>query len=383
MAMESVIKNSAPHNVKDRSKFAQDFERTVQKAGWLGYAERLWDRAVPTTGLLTAAFLTASWSGAMWEPMLPSMRIAGVALFGVALAASLIPLFKVKPLGREDALARMDMANGAGRLASTYDDIPAATENMSADSSALWDLQRRKIEKQVGSFKAGKIGTGSILPRIDPYGLRFAALVAVGLAFGNACYHDEVQDYLMQAFDWNIQAPDSTPAKLDAWVRPPAYTGQKPLFIASKEVPGQRQGTFTVPAHSLFTVTVHDRNVEIDKDGGGSSVATSCEMTGSGFVRKCTFDLVDDTKIHIRKAGTSDLTWHFNVTPDLPPQVTIDLAPQPTRSTAQPDINITFKAQDEYGVTVPEMELKLKPPADSEAKPLPFYNPSKIVLPVR
>ena len=159
--------------VKDRSAFARSFERAVGLSRAFGYLERAWDRAALPVGGVAGTFLAASWFG-LWQNVAPSVRMAGTLLFAAALAAAIRPLFKVKYPDREDALERMNKANGGKRFASTYDDKPI--DESDEQAKAMWELNRMRIERKVGKFKAG--APESNLVNRDPFALRFALAMA-------------------------------------------------------------------------------------------------------------------------------------------------------------------------------------------------------------
>lgn len=369
------------HQDTSRRKFARDFERAVNRARWAGYAERLWNKGALPIGGLTSLFLAASWSGAVWPNMPPSMRAASVVLFGVAAIASALPLFKVKPLNRAEAIDRMDKENGPGRPASTYDDIPAS-DNLSPESKAVWDLERKRIEKKIGQWKAGAPRSG--LFKLDPWGLRMMMGMLTGIMLAGAYNQDQVGERITAAFDWKAQAPYTGPAKIDAWVKPPEYTDKQAVYIAHKDKPEHNNGAeFAVPAKSVLTLLVHEKNIAVKMEGAASTVKDSCEISSSKGQTKCEFELSGDAALTIRRGEDAPLTWHFNVTPDLPPSVTIAPAPQQPDS-KKPSLSFTYEVKDDLpGADIKELELEIAPPTDPEATPLPLFNVPAVTVPVR
>lgn len=353
---------------EEQSGFSAAFERAVKRAAQTEYAERLLNRAAPAVGGLTAAFLAVSWSGAVWPDMPPAMRMAGVFLYGAALAVSLWGLRDVKKPPRHIALERLDRENGPNRPASTYDDIPADDIATDAESRAIWELERARIARSVGSFKAG--APRPDLARHDPYRLRYVALAAVGLSFLSAVQNGEVGERLAQAFDWTPEIVYDTPLKIDAWVNPPSYTGEKPLFIADKEKMNAAEKGYTVPTRSVLTLMVHDKRAVIAPHGKTETAAQACKTVPGSVTQRCEFTLSGDARVDVHRAGEKGISWVFNVTPDLPPR--IEAAPYIQGDQA----GVTYKLRDEYRMEEPQIELQMKKPeVGTGARPMIFSVP--------
>ncbi len=372
---------------RNRSKFARSFERAVGRARWSGFLERAWERSVPTVGGLSAVFLSASWLG-LWQNVTPAARVVGVILFAAALVTAARPLFKVKRLTREEALNRMDNVTGKpNRPASTYGDISAGEGGGDDDEvKALWQIQRKRIEKEVGSFDAG--APKSSLGRRDPFGARFALLLVTGVSLGVAMSQGQEIDRVTAAFDWSLQAPSAGPVKVDAWVSPPVYTGVAPLYLSKTDADKSAvsKSKFTVPARSVLRINVHDKDAKekISVTGGASSVEDSCSSFSYNNTTKCEFKLASSASVTVKRGAHKPLSWRFNVTPDLPPRISVAPVPQDKKKNEeQPNLSVTYTLEDEYDAEVTEGRIAPIKPADPDARPLPLYNLPKITIPVK
>lgn len=378
--MASDGKKSPPQEI-DHEEFANHFERTIQRARWAGLTERFMRRAAPTVGGLTAAFMTVSWFGA-WQVMSPSLRVVGVTLFAVGLAAAIKPLLSVKKPGRAEGLARMDATTGPDRPASTYDDLPADHAKTDGRSAGVWQLERERIENSVGKFKAGWPKPN--LSKSDPWKLRVAMAVVMGLSFYTAYNQGEVGERLTTAFDWQVEAPDFGPTKIDAWVKAPDYTNLQPVFIASKEQPGESAGSdFTIPARSVLNVNVHDKKAEIIMEGGTASAEEACNLSPSGEVIQCSFEFASNARLTVKGRHDEQVSWNFNVLPDRPPRVTVSPAQQDAGN--EESLGLVIDVEDEYeGAKVPSIQIRpVEKSEDPDAQPLPLYNLPEIKIQVK
>src|SRR5215472_10694754 len=100
---------SAPAREGDsvaRLKLTQALQRAKYAIAW----ERVWP---PLARLLTVIglFLVVSWAG-LWLALPFPLRAAGVFLFLLAGIATLLPLFRFRWPGRDQALSRLDRGSG-------------------------------------------------------------------------------------------------------------------------------------------------------------------------------------------------------------------------------------------------------------------------------
>ncbi len=194
-----------------RARFAIAWER-----GWPGLA-----RILSVIGL----FLVVSWAG-LWLVLPFVARAVGIALFAALALAALYPLIRFRWPTREEGLSRLDRGTGIRHRPATALTDTLATQDPVAQ--ALWRAQR---ERTLASIKRIRAGLPS--PRLtihDPWALR--ALVMMMLVASYVAAGDERAMRIAAAFDWNgVLAPGNV--RVDAWVKPPVYTGKPPIILSA------------------------------------------------------------------------------------------------------------------------------------------------------
>lgn len=358
------------------------FNRAVGRARAALLWERLWPRAVPPLAV-TGLFLSASWAG-VWGMMPPYGRMASVAAFALALAAS--PWrYKTGSLkvSRDDALRRLDDNLGdPARPAQQIGDSPAA--HSSTKEKELWSLHISRLWDQHGeNFKAGTPHPG--MAQRDPYHLRF--LIALTMAVTAATAQAPHGELIKQAFDWTTppSAPEGAkaalPMQVRAWITPPENIDKEPIQM-TQDTRDHTQGGRLIEAHQTSTLTImtYGEAAAITVNGAALKVQKEIIHPQGQTGYQYEVQLSDiETKVTIEKGPT----WHISVTPDLPPQVTLEsIMPKKEPHYGRPGqaLDLDYKATDDHGyqgeiiITGPQVA----PPA---AKPLPSSKPPVLILP--
>ena len=188
--------------------------------------ERLW--AALHWPLVILALAAALVVGGLL-PLLPPWPRAGVlALAAAAFLWSLKDVVRLRWPSRREAMRRVEDKTGlAHRPVSGHEDRLAEA---SADplQQAIWEEHRLRQLRGMESLKAG-------LPRsrwrdIDPRAFRLPAALALVAAvlLGPGDTRGNLADTLRFA-----APPPAVPLALDAWLKPPAYTGRPPLLLTS------------------------------------------------------------------------------------------------------------------------------------------------------
>jgi hypothetical protein len=184
--------------------------------------ENIWRAAAPVLTLI-GFFLAVSWAGT-WQVLPHWARIAGLAVFALAIPFVLWREARLHWPSRPEALARLDRDSGVPhRPASSLEDTLA---NRSSDpaTQALWALHRARLEAEVARLKVA--APSPRVPQRDRYALRAVALV---LVFATAIIAGpERYARVAAAFDWRMAAAAAAGVRVDAWIDPPPYTGKAP-----------------------------------------------------------------------------------------------------------------------------------------------------------
>lgn len=306
--------------------WAERAERYVNAARALLAFERLWPALWPASGIaglgITAALLN------LFAPLpwpLHSLVLAGTV---TAIALTLTFNFEhfvwprwdegARRLERDSALEHRPISESGDALAAGAGD-PVAEELWRAHLQARLALQPR--------FRLGL--PRSDLPRKDPRALRYGVLVLI--AFGFVIARGDWVRRIESAFTPN----PGVIATMDAWIEPPAYTGEAPVYLG-------HDGTLAVPAGSQLKVRVHGADhrpsVTLDDvrfDGGKGEYAAEAKLSDSGRVR-------------VRAGGHTIGSWKITLIPDHPP--TIGFAAKPAVTERQA-LKLTTTTSDDYGVT--------------------------------
>ncbi|MDB5619335.1 TIGR02302 family protein [Tardiphaga sp.] len=355
-----------PETARDPEAQAQlSLAQALQRARWA----IAWERAWPHLGRLLSVvglFLVASWAG-LWL-MLPSVaRAIGLALFALAALATLVPMFKFRWPSREEGLSRLDRGTGIRHRPATALTDTLATQDPVA--RALWLVQR---ERTLASLK--KIRAGLPSPRLaihDPWALR--ALVVVLLFATWIAAGGERGARIMAAFNWQgVLAPGNI--RVDAWVTPPAYTGRPPIILSAANKDAVEANLLPVPAGSTLIVRSSGGALDVVLSGGVSEVAPAAEAPKGTSERH--FTIATDGTAHVR-APLGQPVWKFTATADRAP--TISLAKDPERQ-ARGSLQMSYKLEDDYGVTEAHAQFAARETDAKEAKPRPLFEPPSFSL---
>lgn len=347
--------------------------------------ERLWPLALPLLVTL-ALFAILSWFG-LFRPMPEWLRLGTLGAFGVALVGSLALLLRFRwpapaeidhRIEAENRLEHEPLGVQSDRLAGSAGD-PFA--------EALWREHRRRMAERLRDLQSGLPRTS--VPRYDPWALR--AVVALLLVVAMAYSTGPLGGSLGDAFVPHAGA-GAIPARVDAWVTPPDYTGRPPVYLTAD---AQNANThFTVPTGSKLTVHVigssgKERLQQVDGVGNTTDIApkaagkaeTADETTQQQRTVNFEFALAHNGVVELTDAGRSLGRWDFTVTPDTPP--TIAFAADPTHA-LNGTLELAYRATDDYGITGAHAEIVPLTAEDGpDAHPLYDAPKTPLVVPRR
>src|SRR5690606_37808914 len=127
-------------------------------------------------------------------------------------------------------------------------DKPAAGD---AFAQALWREHQKRMAAKLHRLEADL--PHARLPERDPWGLRAAAvlLLVVAFSFSFGPLGGTLGDALR-----SHGGATAAPARIDAWVTPPAYTGKAPIFLTAPAAGTDEPVIVTAPEGSVVTVRV-------------------------------------------------------------------------------------------------------------------------------
>ena len=298
--------------------------------------ERVWRGAWPASGI-ACVYAAAALFGLF--AFMPGW------LHGIALAATLFACALALYEGFRD-FHFPDWRDGARRLErdavlahrpiSEGNDILAAGQN-DPIAEELWKAHiKRLLSAAVLRLTHPKPG----LAARDPRHLRFAALALLIVGFVVA--RSESFERLYESLDPQWDANGSS-ATIDAWIDPPAYTGQAPVYLTE----AGSANVFAVPAGSHVNLRVHGAGgrplLSVDPDP-----ASDPRFAGSGGEYAASFALAATSDVHVRSNGRNLGRWHISAIPDKRPLIAFAAKPE---KTPQGALKLSYTAGDDYGVT--------------------------------
>ena len=312
---------------------------------------------------------------AVWPALWPPLAVAGlflgaalldlpqllsvwahVLLLAVTAAAFLGLLWKgLHPVRVPDQAAadrRLETASGLPhRPLAVLSDRPARID---AAGMVLWQAHVARAAAQLHRLKVGAPHPG--LPKRDPTALRAALIVALAACLVIA--GPDAPARVVAALVPAITPPTpAAPPELRAWITPPPYTRQAPVFLRA-EAPA-----VSVPTGSHLTISLT----------GGSGVPTlSLGDASQDFnaLDAASFqadrDLTSGGRLAVRVGGATLGQWDLTVVADRPPVVAWS-AP-PSRAQASQQTRLPWKVADDHGVVSLQAEIHLD--ARPDAPPL-------------
>ncbi len=355
--------------------------------------ERVWPLVLPVV-LVAALYLTVAWFG--FFRIVPDwLRIGAAVLFALAAIAALYPLSRFRLPGTSEIDRRIERTN-----ALLHEPVTVQSEKLSRAgdpfAEALWAEHRRRMAQKLNNLGAGMPRTG--IPERDPWGLRAAIALLLFVAFGwsfgpgGGRISDPLHAHL---------AVEAVPARIDAWVTPPAYTGRAPVFLTAEA--NRDQKSFTVPEGSVVTVRIvgsqgsdvvefaeasgaivpladKPRETAAEQTGAAGTSEPAAPETTPGAPREFAYTLNRDGTLSLGSAKNRAAEWAFKVIQDAPPQIAI--MGEPNRA-VNGTLGIQYTIKDDYGAVSGNAAFALvKKPAQG-ARPL-FQAPEMpLVMPRR
>ncbi|HXF53658.1 MAG TPA: TIGR02302 family protein [Hyphomicrobiaceae bacterium] len=337
------------------------FERKVRLSRVALFFERLWPRlwlAIAVVGL----FLLVSLAD-VWPHLSVKTHQLVLALFGLALLATLIYAARVPWPSREAAVRRIERRSGLPhRPATTYEDtITLGSDDPS--TRAIWAAHRRRLSDLVARLRVGTPEPRT--DRHDPLAMRALLLLSITLLLILA--GDAARDRLMGAFRFGSGVLLSE-ARIDAWVTPPAYTAKPPILLADGShrafAPAVAAEPIDVPANSILIVRSSGANAatlsaDLRPEQGQVEPLPAGAAVAASEVSEVRVTLKQSGPVRILGNGSELVRWTFNVIPDRPPKITLTKEPETSR---RGTMKLTYKVEDDYGVAAAEVRFERLPP---------------------
>lgn len=315
----------------------------VSLSGIALYLERLW-RALWPVWIIIGSFLALALTDLLAS--LPGwLHAAVLVLFAVAFVAALATnLRRLRYPNYVESRRRLETVNKlAHRPLEALDDHVANGAEADPVTRAMWRRHQERLREDIGLLKVGGPRPGILA--LDRFSVRFAVIVALLFAIADA--GDYWQERLVRAAMPSIGAGPARDATLDAWISPPDYTGQPPVYLAGAGSGGQQtpSGPIEAPEGSILVAQVSN-TADAPKIIGPAGEGEAFDMTADDSYR-ARHTLAVTGLVTVEAAGNELAAWTIVVIPDDKP--TISFLQQPGR-TPLAALRIDYEAHDDYGL---------------------------------
>ena len=306
---------------------------------------------ISVSALILSLALFGLWQVVPW-PFNAVLSILAVA----AILASLWPLVRLKLPETEAAVQRVETASGfSHRPLQTLGDRQA-TGTEDPLSRRLWEAHRARA---LAKTKAAR--TGSLRARLaaaDPMALRVIPVLSLIVAAAYAS--GDWQNRLLSVVQPPRAVAITVPPRLDAWVTPPVYTGEAPIFLTASDTPRDPEddGVLAVPVNSRLEVQVEgsgEVSVTVTSGGAEDALLPDTEAGSTGSSARYVHELVRDAEVEVAVGGHEGEAWSFSLVPDRPPEISLIGEPDSAVSGA---LQLEYQLSDDYGVVAAEAQIR-------------------------
>lgn len=335
---------------------------------------------------ILALFLSAAWFG-IFRIAPDMLRLALLAAFAITFAAACIPFRRMRwpTVGEADRM--LEERNGLPHQPVTVQEDEPAFDTPFA--RALWREHQTRMAARIAALDAGFPRPD--IARYDRFALRTipALLLVTAFSFSMSNSGGSLSD----AFIAPTITSNNPDVRVDAWVTPPYYTGEAPVYLTgnaantgdSVNVPQFSELTVRVTGASanekaLFKPADSDTSTEIPEqvaDAGkqasanGDTAVPTAQPPVADTASSGAAAMVARTHVlKLEKGGkltVNGKSWSFNVVVDKPPEITFDGIPH---ATTNGSLEIGFKVKDDYGVEEARAEIM---PVDADPQATPLY----------
>ncbi len=336
------------------------------------FIEAFWRATVPVL-IVLGFFVGLSWMG-FWLLFPFWARLLGVGIFAGLLIWSFRDFLHLRWPGRPEALHRVERDSGTSHrpLTAVEDDLASGKDDPA--TTALWALHKKRMAQTIAAMRSKPPDPKAY--RRDPYAVRVAALLVMIIGFASTS--GDRWSRLGTAFESPVDVTEIA-SRLDAWVTPPLYTGEAPVYLtgdsAALRDPGSAIG---IPEGSVLVVRSQgetDLDMRLSKLlGQDAPVAVEgegqAEDAAPGMPMEHRLELTESSRIEMLKDETVVASWTFDVKPDDAPVIRLTNDPEAQLSGA---LKFSYLVKDDYGVVAAEARIapvQGKAAASKEPRPL-------------
>ena len=362
-------------------------ERRIAVARAVIGFERIW-AALLWPIVIVCLGLALVFSGLL--PWLPApARLAALALMAVVLLWSLRPLTGIAWPRRAEAMRRIELSSGLA-----HRPVSAAEDRLAADGDgpqqqAIWREHKLRQLRLLDRLSVG--APRSAWRDLDGAALRLPAglLLLASLLLGPGGPAASLSDALRLA-----RAAAMASLTLDAWVKPPAYTGKPPLMLTSPAMVEKlkKEPEILVPENAVLTLRLNgaaDPKLKFQDIAASSAEAPEIKGVVSDSKRgkdlfQSDIKLTRPTLVRVMDGTNEIAAWRIMLIPDAPPSAAI--TDEPTADSSG-TLTVKWKVTDDYGVTGIAAEISLSDNQDGgigiDGNGIFLYDPPKFPIALR
>jgi len=319
--------------------------------------EQIWSSLWPAAGWLGAVLALSLFDA--WRLMpagvhfLVLLALMGAAAWQFAQRAQQI----IWP-DLHGALRRMETENGLKHrpLTGYADELSIGQQDTS--TIRLWATYRAMLRKHFSGLRLS--APKSDLAARDPFALRVLTImvVATGIAFAGSDTGHLIRSGFLPDFAAAADGPD----RMDAWLTPPDYTGQAPIFLTDDEHIGVQavsaEAPLLVPENSQLSIRLSGAATPPEVSGPLDEIDVEEIAPGTWSVNAL---VKTSGQVSVTTAAEDTRVWSLAVTPDIAPEVAFAPDPFPTPLGL---VGLPYTIHDDYGVTDVAAQLSLIPLRD-------------------
>ncbi|WP_420413005.1 TIGR02302 family protein [Roseibium sp.] len=342
--------------------------RLVRHSKWALFVERCWRALFPLL-IVIALFVGVSWLG-LWLILPVWAGPIGVALFVLAAIWVSKDLFRLSWPTRGEALHRVEQSSKFGHqpLTTLEDELSVGAGDRK--SEAIWALHQRRTAQALAEIKSKAPDPRAY--RRDPLAIRVLAVCFILIGYFAAGPH--LNDRLASAFR-NPFTTVEPPSRLDAWVTPPLYTSEPPIYLTGESAQLRDAGApISVPEGSVLVVrTQGAKELTMTFSEGADGEAETIEPSESGLQSSAQsgMALPEERRLTLETTGVVDLiageepflSFVFAVRPDHEPEIRLTDDPEEQLSGA---LKFSYLVNDDYGVISAEARIAPLPDPEKE-----------------
>ena len=304
--------------------------------------------ALAPAAIVAGFFIALSWTG-IWLGAPSAARMAGTAVFLGLFVAALWRLRRFSIPSAKEARAALD-GHDADAPAATLAD--ALANDGDPQTQSLWRLHLRRAEKIAARLRP--VWPAPRLWAMDPFAL--GAMAVLALCAGAFLAGPEKYARVAAAFDWRWRAAADAPSRIDAWIDPPAYTGEAPIMLALQN---SREKRAPVPApvgSSIVIRATDDAGLSVTPLAGVEPTPASLGKDAAAAPKERRFVLRGDGGLRLSRGGAAIAEFSFHGLPDAPPTITPLEAPQ---LNLRGSFVLTYRIDDDYGARDAQVSARL------------------------